>query len=128
MKKALTLSIFVSLLAALIAGSGIAQPLSIVAKVSPGTIVIGSDVTWVSVHTDISLARVNTSTLTLNGVPIAWTKADSRGNLVAKFNFDKIERIVTPPGEVLTLKGVTKDGILFAGSDRVVVRKGGPKK
>jgi hypothetical protein len=59
--------------------------------------------------------------LALNGVPVSWTKADSRGNLVGKFAESAIKAIVSPPGEVMTLTGSTKDGEAFSGSDSVKV-------
>lgn len=90
--------------------------------VSPKTMVIGSETVWVTVHTNIALSRVDCSTLTLNGITVAWTKADAKGNLVAKFHYDEVEKIVSPPQTMLTLKGVTKDGTPFEGSDTVAVR------
>ena len=92
-------------------------------KISPNTIILGSDVVWVTVHTNIPLSKVDCSTLALNHIPVAWTKADAKGNLVAKFHYSKVEEIVEPPQAILTLTGVTKDGILFSGSDTVAVRK-----
>jgi hypothetical protein len=92
-------------------------------KISPNTIILGSDVVWVTVHTNIPLSKVNCSTLALNDIPVAWTKADAKGNLVAKFHYAKVEEIVEPPQALLTLTGATKDGILFSGSDTVAVRE-----
>ena len=92
-------------------------------KISPNTIILGSDVVWVTVHTNIPLSKVDCSTLELNDIRVAWTKADAKGNLVAKFHYSKVEAIVQPPQATLTLTGVTKDGVLFSGSDTVAVRK-----
>ena len=127
-KKSFLLLSICALTLVLLAGTVFSQTESIQIKVSPSTIVIGSDVTWVTVHTDIPLRAVDCSTVTLNSISVAWTKADAKGNLVAKFNFNKIENIVAPPKAILTLRGFTKDSIPFAGSDTVVVRKDGPKK
>ena len=96
-------------------------------KISPNTIVIGSETEWVTVHTNIPLSRVDCSTLTLNDIGVAWTKSDAKGYLVAKFNYEAVEKIVSPPQATLTLEGVTKDGISFSGSDTVVVRESGPE-
>lgn len=93
-------------------------------KVSPNTITLGSEGSWVSVHTDIALGLVDTSTLSLNGVPVAWTKADARGNLVAKFHLEDIKAIVEPPEATLMLTGSTKDGAEFTGTDTVGVHQG----
>ena len=97
------------------------EPVNI--KISPNTIILESDVAWVTVHTNIPLSRVDCSTLVLNDIPVAWTKADAKGNLVAKFHHSKVEEIVEPPQATLTLAGATKDGVLFSGSDTIAVRK-----
>jgi hypothetical protein len=94
----------------------------IAVKVSPNAIVIESDGAWVTVHTDIALSAVDTSTLTLNGVEVAWTKADAKGNLVAKFTQADIKPIIAPPEATLELAGMTKAGVEFSGSDTVLVK------
>jgi hypothetical protein len=128
MKRPFFLLSILAMTLILLTGTALLQAESIQVKVSPGTIVIGSDVTWVTVHTDIPLRAVDSSTITLNGISVAWTKADAKGNLVAKFHFKTIESIVTPPRATLTLRGLTKDGVSFEGSDTVPVREAGPKK
>ena len=94
----------------------------IVITISPKTIIIGSDAEWVTVHTNIPYYKVDRSTLILNGIKVAWTKSDAKGNLVAKFDFTKVENIVNPPQATLTLTGSTNDGVSFSGSDTVAVR------
>ena len=91
-------------------------------KVSPNTIVLKSVGEWVTVHTDIALSLVDTSTLSLNGVEVAWTKADAKGYLVAKFTQASIKAIVESPEATLQLRGFTKGGVEFTGSDTVGVR------
>jgi hypothetical protein len=91
-------------------------------KVSPNTIVIASDGDWITVHTNIAYSSVDTSTITLNGVPVAWTKSDLRGNLVAKFVQADIKAIITPPEATLELSGLTGGGEPFTGSDTVAVK------
>jgi hypothetical protein len=90
-------------------------------KVSPNVIAIVSVGALLSVHTDIALSLVDTSSLTLNGVAVAWTKADAKGNLVAKFDLAEIKAIVECPEATLQLVGLTKDGTEFTGSDTVAV-------
>lgn len=97
------------------------EPVSI--KISPNTIILEADVVWVTVHTNIPLSKVDCSTLVLNDIPVAWTKADAKGNLVAKFHHSEVEEIVEPPQATLTLTGATKDGVLFSGSDTIAVRE-----
>jgi len=53
---------------------------------------------------------------------VAWTKADCRGELVAKFDEAAVKAIVEPPSATLTLTGMTIDGDEFSGSDTVKVR------
>jgi hypothetical protein len=97
------------------------QPFTISVTISPKTIVLGSSGQWITAHTDIALSQVDCSSLTLNGVAVAWTEADAQGNLVGKFHKAEIDEIVSPPGAVLVLSGVTKSGVGFSGADEVVV-------
>jgi hypothetical protein len=105
-----------------LAFAGGASDLEISIKVSPNRIVLDSDGSWVTVHTDIALYLVDTASLTLNGVPVAWTKADARGNLVAKFAEADIKAIVSPPEAELELVGYTNEGEQFRGCDSVGVK------
>ena len=114
---AVCLVVFVSSVA--LFGARTDDPLGI--AVSPHTLIIGADQGSISVHTAIPLSAVDTSTLQLNGVPVWWTKADARGELVAKFHEADVKAIVAPPTTVLTLTGEMKDGSPFAGSDEVRV-------
>lgn len=90
--------------------------------VSPQTLILSLDQGGaVTVHTAIRLTAVETGSLTLNGVPAEAAWADSRGNLVARFNEADVEAIVAPPSAILTLEGAMADGTPFAGSDSVKV-------
>ena len=90
--------------------------------VSPQTLLLGEDQGGdVMVHTYIPYGSVDRASLALNGIPVSWTKADSRGNLVAAFDEPVVKSQVEPPGAVLTLTGLTTDGDPFAGSDEVRV-------
>ena len=91
--------------------------------VSPKTLVLHSEGVWVSVHTDMPYYAVATLSLELNDIEVAWTKSDSRGYLVAKFNLDEVKNIIAPPNAELTLTGTTKAGVAFEGSDIVKVSK-----
>jgi hypothetical protein len=91
-------------------------------KVSPHVIVLESDGTWVTVHTNIPYGQVETSSVTLNGVPAALTKADLKGYLVAKFGQTDIKAIVAPPEALLELRGLKTDGDEFSGSEVVEIR------
>jgi hypothetical protein len=91
-------------------------------QVSPHVIVLASDGTWVTIHTNIPYSQVDTSSVALNGVPTAFTKADLKGYLVAKFTQTDIKAIVAPPEALLELTGLKTDGEAFAGSEVVAVR------
>ena len=91
-------------------------------KVSPHVIVLESVGTWITVHTDIAHSQVDTSSVALNGVPADLTKADLKGNLVAKFDQANIKAIVAPPEALLELTGLTTSGEAFSGSEVVEVK------
>ena len=96
--------------------------IDIAVSVSPKTIVLGCDKgDRVTVHTDIPLAQVDRESVALSGVLPLLVKADSCGNLVAKFDQESIERLVAPPEATLVLTGTTKDDVPFSGSDNVRV-------
>ncbi len=112
----------VSLLVGMLSMNAFAADLEITIKVTPRVLVLDSEGTLVTVHTDIAYYAVDTASLTLNGIPIAWTKADARGNLVAKFNQDDVKDIVAPPSVALELSGTTTDGTSFSGTDTIVIK------
>lgn len=91
-------------------------------NVAPETLILGADQGGeVSVHTNLSFSKVNTSTISFEGLSPTWVKADARGELVAYFSEIAVKNIVFPPEATLTLEGYTKDGIYFSGSDTVRV-------
>ena len=96
-------------------------------QISPGTVALDSYGTWVTVHADISYWSVATVSLYLDGIPVRWTKADSRGDLVAKFALDDVKAILSPGTATLTLVGSTKAGMDFVGTDTIGVTSGSRK-
>lgn len=76
----------------------------------------------VTVHTSIAFRSVDRASVCLNGIAAAATFADSRGQLVARFQEELVEAIVEVPSAVLTLTGLYLDGSAFSGSDTVQVR------
>lgn len=96
------------------------DPLGI--AVSPQTLLLNSSRGGsVSVHTDIKLSAVDTTSLKLNGIPAKGAGADATGCLVASFDEAAVKAIVAPPQATLTLTGLYKDGTAFSGSDTVRV-------
>ena len=92
--------------------------------VSPQTLLLSSTQGgWVTVHAAIPYNQVDTFSVELSGVPAGTTKADARGDLVAKFDEDAIKALVSPPSAVLALTGVTVDGEAIYGEDEVQVRE-----
>lgn len=125
MKTALVVSMLSAVLFLVAGVSGLSAdpsgPLTVDVVISPSTIIIGAPGEWITAHADIAYSLVATSTVTLDGIQAAWTKADAQGNLVAKFTRADVEAIVAPPSAILTLAGMTDEGIPFAGSDFVAV-------
>lgn len=111
---------------AMMPASSYAEPLPIDVTVSPKTIVFDSESEWLTVHTDIALSAVDTTSIELNELAVSWTKADARGNLVAKFDIDDVKAMVTVGEAVLTLTGYTKAGVFFSGTDVVPVKDTDP--
>ena len=126
LRKAL-LSICASVLTlGLLAGPLLSQTgdVTIPIDISPNTINIESDGAWVTVHAEIPYGVVDYDyDVTLNGIVVELTKADNRGDLVAKFCVDDVKDIVEPGTAELTLHGVTDTGVEFTGKDTIKVIK-----
>lgn len=92
-------------------------------QVSPATINLAQKGTWVTVHADIPYSEVLRveAVVELNGVPVAWTKADNQGNLVAKFQVDAVKGIIAEPSAEVTLTGDVDGDVYFSGSETVRV-------
>ena len=111
--------------------TGTASAEEIGIQVSPSTINLSYQGTVVTVHAEIPYYGVVTASLELNGVEVWWTKADARGDLVAKFDVDDVKGIVSGgtadlklEGEVATTKGI----VPFFGEDTVkVINQSGKK-
>ncbi len=96
-------------------------------EVAPSTLNIQSQGQVVTVHTGIAYSSVVGGTVTLNGIPISWWKADNQGNFVAKFLMSEVKALADSgalevPGEnELTLVGSTTDGAEFTGAQTITV-------
>ena len=128
MKRTLVAALMLVLVGGVLAGTAfcasalLGGTIDVCVTVSPSTIVLGLDKgASVTVHTDIALSAVDGASVALSGVPAYLTKADCRGNLVAKFHQEEIEAIIAPPEATLVLTGITTDGAPFSGSDTVRV-------
>lgn len=63
-------------------------------KIAPKTLNLRSQGEWVTVHTNIAYTKVDAETVTLNEIPISWSKADNRGNFVGKFAMNEIKDLI----------------------------------
>ena len=97
------------------------EDLTVPIVISPSTINLESEGTWVTVHAEIDYSDVVGATVTLNGITVKSTFADNRGDLVAKFAVGDVRGIVEPGTAQLTLSGTTRDGDTFSGTDMVKV-------
>jgi len=105
-----------------LAAAARADDLTVPIVVSPSTINLQSQGTWVTVHAEIKYSLVVGASVTLDGVPVNVTFADNRGELVAKFVVGAIRDIVKPDTTPeLELRGDTCDGGTFSGKDMVRV-------
>ena len=91
--------------------------------ISPSVLVLHSEGEWVTVHTNIGLGQVDTGTVALSGLPVARTKADAQGNLVAKFHVEDVKAMVAPPVATLELTLTTTDGRTLSASDTIEVKE-----
>lgn len=95
----------------------------VLVQVAPQTFILNTTQSGeITVHAEVPYSAVDTSSITLNGIPVTWTKADNRGELVAKFDESLVEAILEVPSTLLTLTGNRLDGTTFSGSDEVQVR------
>ncbi len=90
-------------------------------EVAPNVINLQSEGVWVTVHAEIPYSTVAGLTVTLNEISVAYTKADNRGDLVAKFEIDQVKAILDVPNADLRLYGYTKDGNAFTGTASIGV-------
>lgn len=126
--RSITLSLFSTLLLLVLLAARPApahSPPDVVdIQVSPQTILLSwnakGDVR-VTVHAEIDYSSVATYTVQLGGYYAIYTKADARGDLVAKFNYEDILGLVNEGTTTLVLTGTRRDGSTFHGEDTVRV-------
>jgi hypothetical protein len=120
----------VAVLALIVLASAAAKADEVAIAVSPSTVNVQWPGQCVTVHAVIAYGSVDKDesvTLTIRGevITATGTSADSRGELVAKFDVVKVKDIladVEKPCQVeMTLAGLTTDGEDFSGTDTVRV-------
>ena len=123
--KTIKLTTVVILMLIFSAGLALAQTVPIM--VSPNVINLDSEGTWVTVHAEIPYSTVVGLSVQLNGIEVEYTKADNRGELVAKFVLGDVKDYLVDTlepalGEIkLTLVGMTTSGDTFSGTDIIDV-------
>lgn len=114
-----------ALLVALGLSAGHAWSQEIAIQVSPNTLNLDSEGTWVTVHATIPFSAVDLGsvTLTANGADVAISSfyADARGDLVTKSSIDAVKGKVDVGSATFTLSGLSKTGEPFSGSDTIRV-------
>ena len=92
--------------------------------VSPNTLNLQSEGRVVTVHTDIAYTAVDATSVYINGVAIAWSKADARGYFVAKFSMEEVkdlDGLIIDDYNTLQVVGLTTDGVPFWGEQDIMV-------
>lgn len=107
----------------MVIANGASEGDGICITISPKTLVLSGDVPCVTVHSNIAIGLVDRASLQLEGISPYLTKADSRGELVAKFRASAVKSVVEPGQVTLTLTGLFADGTTLAASDTITVRK-----
>lgn len=93
-------------------------------QVSPHTIHLEwntSGKVRVTIHADIDYSTVETYSVQLGDIDAISTKADARGDLVAKFSYEEVLTLVDTGTTTLVLTGTRTDGTEFTGKDTVRV-------
>jgi hypothetical protein len=98
-------------------------------EVAPNILNIQSSSQWVTVHTGLAYSSVEEATITLNDIPISWSKEDNQGLFVAKFDMSEVKALVEESGVTvpcefeLTLVGSTTDdpSAEFTGTQTVTI-------
>ncbi|HDR15009.1 MAG TPA: hypothetical protein ENN79_05910 [Desulfobacteraceae bacterium] len=123
----LTALLFIALSVIFLQAPGQSHGFGISIDVAPNTLNIQSQGQVVTVHTNIAYSSVIGGSVTLNGLDIAWWKADNQGNFVAKFLMSEVkaladDELLEVPGEIeLALEGYTTGGDTFTGTQTITV-------
>jgi hypothetical protein len=100
-----------------------AADITIDIDVAPNVLNLQNQGEVVTVHTDLPFSSVVGSSVSINGVEIAWWKSDNQGNFVAKFVIEEIKDLPLKIDEynTLALTGVTINGDSFEGTAEIRV-------
>ena len=101
-----------------------AEEILITIEIAPSTLNIQSNGKVVTVHTDIAYSEIDVYSVYLGGVYIDSSKADDRGNFVAKFLIDAIKDIdglSIDDHNLLQFVAATTSGLTVLGEADVMV-------
>ncbi len=93
------------------------------AVISPSTLVLSGKAGCVSVHTNVPFDLADTESVNLSGLLPYLVKADSRGELVAKFDLQAVKAMVSPPSATLVLGVRLTTGEELSLADTIVVKE-----
>jgi hypothetical protein len=97
---------------------------SIAIEVFPKTLSPGRDPgTEITVLAKIPFRKINRASLTLNGIAAKSANPDDDGELIASFDKAAVGNNISYLNPILTLGGVTTEGVAFRGSDTVKVTR-----
>jgi len=102
--------------------------LDILIDVAPGVLNLQNNGQVVTVHTSLPYSQVTGASVTLNGLPISWWKADNRGYFVAKFNIDDVKNLpglIVDEYNTLTLTGESTQGEFTGSAEILVISRSG---
>ena len=105
-----------------------AEEILITIEIAPSTLNIQSNGKVVTVHTDIAYSEIDVYSVYLGGVYIDSSKADDRGNFVAKFLIDAIKDIdglIIDDYNLLQFVAATTSGLTVLGEADVMVINSG---
>jgi hypothetical protein len=91
--------------------------------VAPNMLVLSSEDTCVSVHSNIPFSAVDPGSILLEGIEPYLVKADDCGDLVVKVDRAAVKAIAVPGEMTLTLTGILIDEGPFAASDTIMVKE-----
>ncbi len=98
----------------------------IIIQVSPQTILLnwkaqGDVKVTVHAEVDFSLFVGGSISVSLSGIPATYIYSDARGDLVAKFPYEEVVRLLDLGTAILSLSATDTSGVTYTGSDEVRV-------
>ncbi len=122
-ETAIVATLLIVILGGLSFANKASEGVGICITISPKTLVLSCDTGSVSVHTNLAFGSVDRKSLSPEGIAPYLTKADSCGDLVAKFRSSEVKAVVDTGPATLTFAGLLTDGTAFSATDTITVRR-----